>query len=65
MKLLDNPKIPTDRQNPRRQHHPRKPLDVAAEMGLKPRRPYCTRRPHHHLSIAPANLDPKNKERRK
>jgi hypothetical protein len=44
-------------------HHSHKPLDDAAEMGLKPRRPYCTRRRRHHLSVAPTNLDPKNKER--
>jgi hypothetical protein len=36
IKLLDDPKIPTARQNPRRPHHSHKPLDVAAEMGLKP-----------------------------
>jgi hypothetical protein len=36
MKLLDYPKIPTTRQNPRRPHHSHKSLDVAAEMGLKP-----------------------------
>jgi hypothetical protein len=59
MKLLDNPKIPTARRNPRRPHHSHKPLNVAAEMGLKPGRPYCTRRRHHQLSAAPANLDPK------
>jgi hypothetical protein len=35
MKLLDDPKIPTTRRNPRRPHHSDKPLDVAAEMGLK------------------------------
>jgi hypothetical protein len=58
MKLLDNPKIPTARQNPRRPHHSHKTLDVAAEMGLKPERPYCTRRRHHHPSTAPANLNP-------
>jgi hypothetical protein len=29
-------------------------------MGLKPERPYCTRRCHHHLNAAPTNLDPKN-----
>jgi hypothetical protein len=57
MKLLDDPKIPTVRQNPRRPHHSHKPLDVAAEMGLEPGRPYCTRRRHHHLSIAPTNFD--------
>jgi hypothetical protein len=28
-------------------------------MGLKPERPYCTRRRHHHLIAAPINLDPK------
>jgi hypothetical protein len=33
MKLLDDPKIPTARQNPRGPHHSHKPLDVAAEMG--------------------------------
>jgi hypothetical protein len=60
MKLLDNPKIPTVRRNPRRPHHSHNPLDVAAEMGLKPGRPYCMRRRHHHLSTASTNLDPKN-----
>jgi hypothetical protein len=59
MKPLDDPKIPTARQNPQRPHHFHKPLDVAAEMGLKPKKPYCTRRRHHHLSATPANLDPK------
>jgi hypothetical protein len=59
MKLLDDPKIPTTKQNPRRTHHSHKSLDVAAKMGLKPRRPYCTRRRYHHLSIAPTNLNPK------
>jgi hypothetical protein len=63
MKLLDDPKIPTARQNPRRPHHSHKPLDVAAEMGLKLGRPYCTRRHHHHLSVVPTNLDPKDGER--
>jgi hypothetical protein len=63
MKLIDDPKIPTVRQNPRRPHHSHKPLDVVAEMGLKPERPYCTKRHHHHLSAAPIKLDPKNKER--
>jgi hypothetical protein len=53
MKLFDNPKIPTATQNPRRPHYSRKPLDVAAEMGLKLGRPYCTRRHKHHLSAAP------------
>jgi hypothetical protein len=36
MKLLDDSKIPTARRNPRRPHHSHKPLDVAAEIGLKP-----------------------------
>jgi hypothetical protein len=63
MKLLDNPKIPTSRQNPRKPHHSHKPLDVATEMGLKPGRSYCTRRRYHQLSATPANLDPKNGER--
>jgi hypothetical protein len=62
MKLIDDPKIPTARRNPRRPHHSHKPLDVAAKIGLKPRRPYCTRRRHHHLSAAPTNLDSKNKK---
>jgi hypothetical protein len=44
MKLLDDPKIPIARQNPRRPHYSHKPLDVAVAMGLKPERPYCTRR---------------------
>jgi hypothetical protein len=61
MKLFDDPRIPTARRNPRRPHHSHKPLDVAAEMGLKPGRPYCTRRRHHLLSAAPTNLDPKTK----
>jgi hypothetical protein len=60
MKLLDDPKIPTARRNPRRPHHFHKPLDVATEMGLKPGRPYCTRRRHDHLSVASTNLNPKN-----
>jgi hypothetical protein len=63
MKLLDDPKIPTARRNPQRPHHSHKPLDVAAEMGLKPRRPYCTRRRHHHLNATSTNLGPKNGER--
>jgi hypothetical protein len=50
MKLLDDPKIPAARQNPRRPYHSHKPLDVAPEMWLKPRRPYCTRCRHHHLN---------------
>jgi hypothetical protein len=62
MKLLDDLKIPTARQNPRRPHHSHKPLDVAADIGLKPEKPYCTRRRRHHLSAAPANFDPKNEE---
>jgi hypothetical protein len=33
MKLLDDPKIPTARQNPQRPNHSHKPLDVAIEMG--------------------------------
>jgi hypothetical protein len=49
MKLLDDPKIPTARRNLRKSHYSHKPLDVAAEMGLKPGRPYCTRRCHRHL----------------
>jgi hypothetical protein len=52
MKFLDDLKIATARRNPRRPHHSHKPLDVADEMGLKPGRPYCTRRHHHHLSAA-------------
>jgi hypothetical protein len=63
MKLIDDPKIPTARQNPQRPYHSHKPLDVAVKMGLKPGRPYCTRCRHHHLSTAPTNLDPKNEER--
>jgi hypothetical protein len=63
MKLLDDPKKPTARRNPRRPHHSHKPLDVVAKMGLKPGWPYCTRRRHHHLNSAPTNLDPKNEER--
>jgi hypothetical protein len=62
MKLLDDPKIPTARRNPRTPHHSHKLLDVAAEMGLKPERPYCTKRHHHHLSAVPTNFDPKNKK---
>jgi hypothetical protein len=60
MKLLDDPKIPTSRRNPRRPHNSHKLLDIATETGLKLGRPYCTRRCHHHLSAAPTN--PKNKE---
>ncbi|KAK1607395.1 hypothetical protein QYE76_031068 [Lolium multiflorum] len=60
LKLLDDPKIPTARRKPRRRHHSHKHLDVAAEMGLKTGRPYCTRRHHHHLSAAPTNFDPTN-----
>jgi hypothetical protein len=63
MKLLDDPKIPTARRNPWKPHHFHKPLDVAAEMGLNPGGPYCTRRCHRHLSAVPTNLDPKNEER--
>jgi hypothetical protein len=63
MKLLDDPKIPTARRNPQRPYHSHKPLNVAVEMGLKPRRPYWTRRCHHHLNTAPTNLNPKYKER--
>jgi hypothetical protein len=63
MKLLGDLKIPTARRNLRRPHHSHKPFDVAAEMGLKLGRPYCTRRCHQHLSAAPINLDPKNGER--
>jgi hypothetical protein len=62
MKLLDDLKILTARRNPLRPNHSHKPLDVVAEMGLKLGRPYCTRRHHHHLNVAPTNLDPKNKE---
>jgi hypothetical protein len=61
MKLLDDPKIPTARRNPRRPYHSHKPLDVAAEMGLKPGRPYCTRHHHHHLSAALKTLTLKTK----
>jgi hypothetical protein len=63
LKLIDDPKIPTATRKPRKQHHSHKSLDVAAEMGLKPGRPYCTRRRHHHLSTAPINFDPINAER--
>jgi hypothetical protein len=31
-------------------------------MRLKPWRPYCMRRRHHHLDTAPTNLNPKNWE---
>jgi hypothetical protein len=62
MKLLDDPKIPTARQNPQRPYHSRQLLDVAAEIGLKPKRPYCMRRCHHHLSAVPTNFDPKTEE---
>jgi hypothetical protein len=62
MKLLDDPKIPIARRNPRRPHHSHKPLDVAVEMGLKPRRPYCTRHRHHHMCVVPTNLDHKTKK---
>jgi hypothetical protein len=63
LKLIDDPKIPTATRKPRKQHHSHKSLDVAAEMGLKPGRSYCTRRRHHHLSTAPINFDPINGER--
>jgi hypothetical protein len=63
MKLLDDLKIPIAWRNPRRPHHSHKSLDDTAEMGLKPEIPYCTRRRHHHLSVASTNLDPKNWER--
>jgi hypothetical protein len=33
MKLLDDPKIPTARRNPRRPYHSHKSLDVTAKMG--------------------------------
>jgi hypothetical protein len=59
IKLLDDPKIPTVRRNPRKPHHFHKHLDIVVEMGLKPERPYFTRRRHHHLIAAPVNLDPK------
>jgi hypothetical protein len=59
MKLLDDPKIPTAKRNPRSPNHSHKPLDVAVKMGLKPGRAYCTRRRHRHLNVAPTNLDPK------
>jgi hypothetical protein len=62
MKLLDDPKILTARRNPRRPHHSHKLLGVTAKMGLKPGRPYCTRRRHHHLSDVPTNFNPKNEE---
>jgi hypothetical protein len=62
MKLLDDPKIPTTTRNSGRPHHSHKPLDVAAEMGLKQGRPYCMRHRHHHLIAASTNLDPKNVE---
>jgi hypothetical protein len=55
MKLLDDPKILTARRNLPRPHYSHKPLDVTAEMGLKPGRLYCTRRRHHHLSTASTN----------
>jgi hypothetical protein len=61
MKLLDDPKIPTARRNPRRPHYSHKSLDVAIEMGLKPGRPYCTRRRHHHLSATTKTLTLKMK----
>jgi hypothetical protein len=32
MKLLDDPKIPTARQNLRRPHHLHKPLDIAVDI---------------------------------
>jgi hypothetical protein len=46
IKLLDDPKIPTPKRNPRRPHHSHKPLNVATEIGLKPGRPYCMRCHH-------------------
>jgi hypothetical protein len=60
MKLSDDPKILTARRNPRRWHHSHKLLEVAIEMGLKPRKPYWKRHHRHHLNIAPPNLNPKN-----
>jgi hypothetical protein len=60
MKLIDDPKIPIARRNPRRPHHSHKPFDVTAEMGLKPERPYCTRHRHHRLNATSTNLNPKN-----
>jgi hypothetical protein len=39
IKLLDDPKIPTARRNPRIPHHSHKPLNIPAEMRLKPGRP--------------------------
>jgi hypothetical protein len=33
MKLLDDPKIPTAKRNPRRSYHSHKPLKIAAKMG--------------------------------
>jgi hypothetical protein len=33
MKLLDDPKIPIARQNPRRSYHSHKPLNVAVKTG--------------------------------
>jgi hypothetical protein len=62
MKLLDDPKNPTARRNPRRPYHSHKPLDGTVEMGLMPGKPYCTKRRHYHLNAAPTNLDPKNEE---
>jgi hypothetical protein len=35
MKLLDDPMIPTTKQNPQRPHHSHKLLDVVIEMRLK------------------------------
>jgi hypothetical protein len=63
MRLLDNPKIPTARRNPRRPHHSHKLLGITTEMGLKPVRPYYMRCHHHHLSAVPINFNPKNEER--
>jgi hypothetical protein len=47
IKLLDDPKIPTARRNPRTPHHSHKPLD-----GVEAERPYCTRRRHYYLNTA-------------
>jgi hypothetical protein len=38
------------------------PLDVTAEMELKPRKPYYTRHRYHHLNAASTNFNPKNWE---
>jgi hypothetical protein len=55
----DNSKIPTARRGPSWPHHSHRILDIAIEMGLKPRRLYWRRSRRPHLSATPPNLHPK------